>query len=374
MNNGYRERAGENEGIMGIVSGLKRMWAGLPEWARIVIAVISAIVIGIVIAGIAWAAFIGPGLSPDPASSSKAFEGPAHTYIAKIKVIGQISGSASSYSSSDSSYHHAWTLQTIDTLIGDANNKGIYLWLDTPGGAVYESDELYLKLMEYKEKTERPVYAYMGKLAASGGYYVASAADEIFANRNTWTGSIGVTIGTFFDVSDFLEEHGIHTETITAGSNKAMGSNYTPLTDEQKAIYQSLVDDAYDQFVAIVAEGRSMSDEEARKLADGRLYTASQALEAGLIDFILGEKDAENAVKEKFEDGAVITDCYYRPDKYFSLFGSSQSSGFSIWDFLLGRAGEGAGPAYEGDVAAVLRLAQDQEEAGAPPLRYLYTG
>ena len=354
--------------------GLKGIWGRLPEWAKTLITVILASALGIVIAAVVWGAFIGPNINNDSGRDSKAFDGPAYPYIAKIKVIGHIGGSGSSYSSSESVYHHSWTMRTIDTLVGDDNNKGIYLWLDTPGGTVYESDELYLKLMEYKEKTGRPVYAYMGQMAASGGYYVAAAADEIFANRNTWTGSIGVTLGTFLDVSEFLEQHGIRSETITAGDNKAMGSYYTPLTDEQKKIYQSLVDDAYDRFVAIVAEGRAMTDSEVRELADGRIYAASQALEAGLIDGIFGEKEAEDEVKGKFEDGTAIFSCYFKPDRYFSLFGLSQSGSFSIWDFLRGSASGDAGFAYEGDVAAVLKLVREQEEAEPPPLQYLYTG
>ena len=113
-----------------------------------------------------------------------------------------------------------------------------------------------MKLKEYKEKTKRPVYAYMGSMAASGGYYISAPADMIFANRNCWTGSIGVTIGTLYDLSGFLERHGIKAVTIASGRNKSMGSIVDPLTDEQRRIFQSLVDEAYDQFVNIVAEER----------------------------------------------------------------------------------------------------------------------
>lgn len=310
-------------------------------------------------------------------TGSKAFSGPQGPYIAKISIVGEIGGSANQYYSSGSAYHHAWTIETIDTLIGDGSNKGIYLYIDTPGGSVYESDELYLKLMEYKERTERPIYVYMGQIAASGGYYVAASSDYIYANRNTWTGSIGVTLGTLFDVSGFLDEHGIHTDTITSGRNKAMGSYYEPLTGEQKAIYQSLVDDAYGRFVAIVAEGRGLAESKVRGIADGRIYTAAQAEGNGLIDEILGEKEAEDAVKGKFEEGAVLYDCYYSPDtNYLSLFGSlSGAGGLNLWDLLTGGAGEASGgDVYEGDVAAVLELASGQAEAGAPPLKYLYTG
>jgi len=342
----------------------------LPDWAKIVI--IVALAVGFCVGVISLSVMGIAGTLSGENQESKAFSGPSSPYIAKIRVVGEISGNASRFASSETAYHHAWTIQTIDTLIRDSHNKGICLWLETPGGAVYETDELYLKLMEYKEKTDRPVYAYMRKMAASGGYYASAAADEILANRNTWTGSIGVTIGTLFDVSGFLEKHGVKTDTIASGENKAMGSYYTPLTDEQRAIYQSLVDDSYDRFVAIVAEGRGMTDKEARTLADGRLFTAGQALEAGLIDGILGEVEAEEYFKAKFDAGTMMFDCYYRPDtNYIPLFGSYSGGILGLFEYLRGVEGD---TLYKGDVAAVLELAREHEEAGMPPLKYLYTG
>ena len=360
----------------------KGWWASLSESARTALVVTGAVALAVILVASVLVAVVGQLLGGGSGVVSKAFDGPGHSYIAKIKVVGSIGSSASQYYSSDSVYHHAWTLETIDTLIKDGNNTGIYLWLNTPGGTVYESDELYLKLMEYKEKTGRPIFAYMGNMAASGGYYVASAADGIYANRNTWTGSIGVTIGTFIDVSGFLEEHGIHTETITAGRNKAMGGYYDPLTEEQKQIYQGLVDEAYDQFVSIVAEGRGKTKQDVEALADGRIYTAAQALEAGLIDVIATEKEADEAVKASLGDGSSIVDCYYRPDAYFSLLGSLAGGDFSLLGLLRdalrdlpgGEAAGRPGAVYEGDVAAVLDLVRGSDEAGAPPLQYLYTG
>ena len=348
----------------------KRWRKALPNWAVVLITIILAVAVAFLIGTIAIGGIMGI-LGSGQEAPSKAFSGPSKSYIAKIKVVGEIGPASNIFLSSDQAYHHQWTLQTIDTLIGDENNQGIYLWLNTPGGGVYESDELYLKLMEYKEKTGRPIYSYMGKMAASGGYYIAAASDEILANRNTWTGSIGVTLGTMFDVSEFLEKHGIKTETITSGDNKAMGSYYEPLTEEQREIYLSLVNDSYDRFVEIVAEGRGMTNEETRKVADGRIYTAAQALDVGLIDAIMGEKEAEDTIIAKFGEETVIYNCYYRPDTQFSLFGSG---GFDIWDFLTGKSGTSSRSEYEGDVAAVLDLVHELEEAGAPPLQYLYTG
>ncbi|MCL2110709.1 MAG: signal peptide peptidase SppA [Clostridiales bacterium] len=335
----------------------------LPKWARAAIVVICAVVLAFVIVAAVFAGVFDRTIGPYTVTAPKVFAGPASPYIAKISVVGSMGASASRFSSSDAAYHHAWTLQTIDTLIKDDNNQGIYLWLNTPGGTVYEVDELYLKLMDYKEQTGRPVYAYMTKMAASGGYYAAMAADEVYANRNAWTGSIGVTIGTLFDVSRFLSRHGIETETITSGRNKAMGNYYEPLTDEQRDIFQSLVDDAFDRFVRVVMDGRGMSYWDVRPLADGRLYTAGQALDAGLLDELLGEQEAEEAIKGKFDEEILVVNCYFRPDRQLTLFG-----------FPLGAEGGVRDVSESGDVAAVLEFVRDMEGDGLPPLKYLYGG
>ena len=142
-------------------------------------------------------------------------------------------------------------------------------------------------------------------MAASGGYYISAPADRIVENRNCWTGSIGVTLGTMYDVSELLDKLGVSTVTITSGDNKAMGSSTEPMTKEQREIFQSLVDEAYDQFVGIVAEGRNMPDKKVRKLADGRIYIAKQALENGLIDDIKQYEDARTDLQQVCGSPAV---------------------------------------------------------------------
>ncbi|MBK5246515.1 MAG: signal peptide peptidase SppA, partial [Peptostreptococcaceae bacterium] len=215
------------------------------------------------------------------------------------------------------------TLNEIDKLISDKNNKGLILYVNSPGGGVYESDELYLKVKEYQQTTERPVYAYFGSMAASGGYYVSASADKIIANRNCWTGSIGVTIGTLFDFSQLLENYGVKSQTITSGPNKAMGSNYDELTPEQLAIFQGLIDEAYAQFTGIVAEGRGLDIDTVKKIADGRIYTANQALDNGLIDKIASFDDAKtDMVLEYGLENCEIVDLEYTNNSFFgTLFG-----------------------------------------------------
>ena len=123
-------------------------------------------------------------------------------------------------------------------------------------------------------------------MAASGGYYISCAGNKIYANRNTLTGSIGVIAGQSMDLTGLLDKLGIKSETIYAGKNKNMGNYNAPFTPEQKAIMQSIADECYEQFVKIVAKSRNMTYEEAAKLSDGRIYTAQQALDNGLIDAI----------------------------------------------------------------------------------------
>lgn len=210
------------------------------------------------------------------------FNAPMEDYIAVVDVVGTIQEQTSTgIFDTPQSYQHLTTKEYIDELMSDHNNKGILLYVDSPGGTVYESEELYLKLLEYKETTGRPVWGYMAHYAASGGYLVSMACDKIYANPNTTTGSIGV-IMSGFDMTGLYEKLGIRYFSITSGEYK----DSTQMTDEQIAIYQSQVDEFYSKFVRIVSEGRAMSEDEVRALADGRTYTAEQALEKGLIDEI----------------------------------------------------------------------------------------
>lgn len=246
-------------------------------------------------------------------------------FIAIVSIEGTIqasTGSGSLYGTTEG-YNHDLLMEYVDKLMDNDCNKGIILRLDTPGGTVYEADELYLKLKEYKEETGRPIWAYMESSCCSGGVYIASVSDEQYANRITTTGSIGVIL-SMYDMSGLFEELGIKEVNIVSAKNKDMGSAGKPMTSEQKAIYQSIVDEYYTQFVEIVAEGRDMSVEEVKKLADGRIYTAKQAVENGLIDGIKTSEEFDDYVKE--QSGV---DNFYEPSSsggYLSeLFGSFAS-------------------------------------------------
>lgn len=250
----------------------------------------------------------------------------ARDFIAVVPVEGtiQASGNSSGFYGTTDGYNHNLLMNYVDKLIDNDCNKGIVLRMDTPGGTVYEADELYLKLKEYKEKTNRPVWAYMESYCCSGGVYIASAADEEYANRITTTGSIGVIMSSY-DMSGLYEKLGIKEVNIVSAKNKDMGSSGKPLTDEQRAIYQSVVDEYYEQFVEIVAEGRNMSVADVKKLADGRIYTAKQAVENGLIDGIKTSEEFDEYVRQMSG-----VDYFYEPSSssgYLSgIFGSLAST------------------------------------------------
>ncbi|MBQ9982959.1 MAG: signal peptide peptidase SppA [Lachnospiraceae bacterium] len=242
-------------------------------------------------------------------------------FIAVVPINGTIQATADSGSmyATTATYNHDLLMEYVDLLIDNEYNKGIVLRLNTPGGTVYEADELYMKLMEYKETTGRPIWAYMESQCCSGGVYLAAAANEQYANRITTTGSIGVIMSTY-DMSGLYEKLGIKEVNIVSAENKDMGSAGKPMTSEQKAIYQSFVDEYYNRFVEIVATGRNMSVDEVKVLADGRVYTATQAVDNGLIDGIKSSEEFDEYVKE--QSGV---DVFYEPasqeDPWAQLFG-----------------------------------------------------
>ena len=239
---------------------------------------------------------------------------PSEKFVATMHVEGTIQASNTDYFGNPTGYQHDWTLRAIDKLMEDENNVGIILTVDSPGGTVYESDELYLKLREYQEETERPYYVVMGSTCASGGYYISAGTDRIFANRNTWTGSIGVTIGNIFDFSQLMENYGVKVKTITSGDYKAMGSSYREMSAEEEAIWQALVDESYEQFVGIVADGRDLDVDYVKKYADGRIISALQAIDYGLVDEIGGTDEALADMIDRFSLDEDVLNYDYSPN------------------------------------------------------------
>ncbi len=159
--------------------------------------------------------------------------------------------------------------------------KAVVIRIDSPGGAVAPTQEIFEEIQKTKKK--KPCIASLGSIAASGGYYIASACDKILANPGTMTGSIGV-IMQLSNFEELMKKVGVKGVNIKSGANKDIGSPFQPLSQEGRDILQSLVDNVHGQFVAAVAKGRGMDEARVRKLADGRIYSGDQAKELGLID------------------------------------------------------------------------------------------
>ncbi|MGQ9496977.1 MAG: signal peptide peptidase SppA [Desulfotomaculales bacterium] len=172
----------------------------------------------------------------------------------------------------------------------DPSIRAVVLRLNSPGGSAAAAQEIGQEVDRLRQAGKK-VVASMGDTAASGAYWIAAKADRIVANPATITGSIGVIIQTQHLVG-LYEKLGIDTETVKSGPHKDMGSPARPLTPEERRIFQGMVDDIYDQFVAVVAAGRKMEESRVRQLADGRVFTGNQAKELGLVDEMGDLQDA----------------------------------------------------------------------------------
>lgn len=234
---------------------------------------------------------------------------PDDDYVGIVRVEGtmQMEETSSGLFESEG-YDHQSIIDTVDDYMSDKNNKGILLYVNSPGGTVTAADDLYLKLEEYKKETKRPIYVYMDEQACSGGYYVSVAGDtgKVFANRNAWTGSIGV----YMELANYkvlFDKLGIKTTYIKAGKNKTMGSPTQDLTDEQTSILQSMVDESYEQFVSVIVAGRkNMTEKEIRTAADGRMYSAAQAKKVGLIDDVKTYDEVIEQIKKDLGDKVEV--------------------------------------------------------------------
>ncbi len=221
-----------------------------------------------------------------PIHVSGPLTGPA---IAIIEISGPIvSGRASTYSASA----QAASEDVVDVIrwsVQDPDVEAILLVVNSPGGSVVASDVIYNEL----ENVQKPIVVLFGEMAASGGYYVSMAGDYIIANPNSLAGSIGV-ISTFPNAQELLDKVGVDVNVIISGDAKDFGSMYRDMTPEELEYWQGVIDETYSGFVSIVAEGRNMTEDAVRELADGRVFTGRQALELGLVDALGYEQDAIN--------------------------------------------------------------------------------
>ena len=210
--------------------------------------------------------------------------------IGVVEIIGLIQDSQS-------------IIKQIKEFREDKRIRGIVLRIDSPGGAVGPSQEIYAEVLKTRNSS-KTVYASMGTLAASGGYYIASAANRIFANPGTLTGSIGV-IMVFPNIKGLMDKLGLQPEIIKAGKYKDIGSPVRNMTKKEKNLLQNVATDVHQQFIEAVAKGRNISIEEVSKVADGRILTGRQAHALRLVDQLGGlEVTIEQLAREVKITGA----------------------------------------------------------------------
>jgi protease-4 len=203
-------------------------------------------------------------------------------------------------------------VKTLRKLAKNKAAKAIVVRIDSPGGAVAPTQEIFQEIQ--RSKKGKPFVASMGGMATSGGYYIAAACDRIVANPGTLTGSIGV-IMQLTNVEELMKKIGVKGVNVKSGANKDIGSPFLPLSPEGKEILQSLVDNVHSQFVAAVAKGRSMEETRVRKLADGRVYSGAQAKDLGLVDQF---GTLEDAIELAAKRGGIVGEpavYYSRPEQ-----------------------------------------------------------
>ncbi len=169
--------------------------------------------------------------------------------------------------------------------------KAIMLRIDSPGGAVAPSQEIYTEVLNIRDEGKKKIVTSMGSVAASGGYYIASASDRIVANPGSVTGSIGVIL-ELANVSGLMKKVGVESVVIKSGKFKDVGSLFRTMTPEERELLQGVIDDTYDQFVDAVSAGRGINKEDLLPIADGRVFTGRQAKKLGLVDDLGSMQDA----------------------------------------------------------------------------------
>lgn len=200
---------------------------------------------------------------------------------------------------------------------GDSSSiKAIVLRIDSPGGGVVPSQEIHDAVQRVRTKQNKTVVASMGTVAASGGYYIAAAADRIVANPGTLTGSIGV-IMEMVNLEGLLHKVGVEGVVIKSGRYKDVGSPFRKMNPEERRILQSVMDDVHEQFIEAVAEGRSLGVKDVRPLADGRIFTGRQAVDTKLVDELGDLDDAIRIAAEMV--GIEGEPAVVNPKKRFSI-------------------------------------------------------
>lgn len=265
------------------------------------------IVMAVLFAGLIVEGFTGPPADlanhPGYAWEENVVSGTGNAKILQLFVNGVISGERNAAGIPTNTEVLREQLRYAEE---DENVKALVLRIDSPGGEVVATDEIYNRLLRFKQVRKIPIVVSMGSTAASGGYYLATAADTIFANPNTLTGSLGV-IFNLVNYSEAANKLGIHQYAIKSGRFKDIGSPARPVTAQEQQIFQTLVNESYNKFVDVIVKGRNLSRERVLEIADGRVYSGEQAKRLGLIDqFGDLEEATQHALSLSGEQAATV--------------------------------------------------------------------
>jgi protease IV len=280
-------------------------------------------------------------------------EGDMLSKIAVLSIDGVIqdTGDAQSFFESPL-YNHRAFMEQLEYVKETKDVKAIILQVNSPGGGVVESAEIHDKIKEIQKDTKKPVYVSMGSMAASGGYYVSAPADKIFASPETLTGSLGVIMQSV-NYAGLAEKYGVDFVTIKSGPYKDIMSPTREMTEDERKILQSMINNSYEGFVKVISEGRGLSVAEVKEIADGRIYDGRQAKELNLIDGFGYLDDVIEKVRkdEKLGDAQVV--------KYTESmgFGSFFSMGAQK---IMGK---------DAEMAGIMKL---MSQPNSPRLMYLY--
>lgn len=255
--------------------------------------------------------------------------------VAVISLDGTISSGPPDYFSMT-----GITPSRVRTLLAqaaaDPSVKAVVVRVNSPGGSVVASDEIYRALLAF----DKPVVVSMGEVAASGGYYISCAGDHVMAHPDTLTGSIGV-ISQFVNVEELLEKVGVEVVVIATGPRKDVGSPFREITDEEQEAWREILDQVYQDFVDVVVESRDLTPETVRDLADGSLYTGYRARDLGLVDSV-GTRQA--AIEKAAELGDIaeeprVIELRVQPTLLEMLYGFQARSPLPAVEELIGWAG-----------------------------------
>lgn len=293
-------RSNEGSGMDSSSDGLSRQpetHAGEPgrrrRWPFVVGGLVAVGLVGLIVFAVVLILVAASGSTAPVVYDEEYVSGNGPDKVAVVPVEGVIAPADDTLSGTVPTSTPEGLTDALRQAGSDQSVAAVVLEINSPGGGVTASDEMHQSILDFRKNTGKPVVVSMGDTAASGGYYIATAADRIVANETTLTGSLGVII-PLNNFAEAANKYGIKQVVIKSGKYKDMGSAFREMTPEEREIFQSIVDQDYSEFVEVISEGREIPENRVREIADGRIYSGIQARDLGLVDS-LGNLDEASA-------------------------------------------------------------------------------